>query len=771
MSTPSLPPLHHLSLHSPSPNTHNTPEATDALAGGKRKRRPRTEAAGVVIFKPTEEPGALDSYGVASFPLSIEESTSEFVAILRQCTNKWFHLNFELMLSKPIPAIFRVSKTNEPKLKIINSWKAWNTLSVNEQRAYMSKIDLKTDEGMALVFNSDVLKKRSWFQTMKGAAFFQKTIQVVKQGNTNYGEANMAESWSAKGFGKWAHIVPDIAIPMVIETMKTMERFGLQPGLPEHFPHALYKPPSGKPLEIHHDQKSSLGLIADLRTFVASTSNPTTTEWIKRHGLQCLAHLQGGTGINDGATFVVGPMTPPKLLICLDAYSSGRLGGDYEEWNKQSVRKIDLPWEDHLDQFNAILQQRGYERIGLIPAAPLGKALAKKGFLLVFPVGWPHGSFANSSNESVAAGKGSRITLTQPITMRSSGQVPDVRIPTRLQNMATISTPGLSSDAYASAEAWLAQDTKVYADGSTHMHPEKIADMIRCPDAASVSGERIGPYHSISVKMPTVENYIRILHKVKQGLSLLDDGSGASMPEAPAPVPVMPPEVPPEGPTSPDSSGDESDEDDDVPFAQRLRRAEPAPAPPPLPPPRPPPPPTTLVRPRGWHVPPTAQVLDDDVKIYKVDQPYASALVLGHKDVENRDKPLKSATGFPVWMIIASNKPKPTKAVMLDYYTKMRAEFPKSDPMFLEPEDLLPQTILGMVRVMGCYQEAEMPWNSVWYNGAPSYAWVIDDAWEFETPIPLVPDDGMQTNVRLANRPAYRARIEEELAKLVPGYR
>ena len=66
------------------------------------------------------------------------------------------------------------------------------------------------------------------------------------------------------------------------------------------------------------------------------------------------------TGTEDGATFIVGPMTPAKLLlVCLEAYSSGSLGGGYADWNDKPPGKVNLDWELHLDAFNLALRNAG----------------------------------------------------------------------------------------------------------------------------------------------------------------------------------------------------------------------------------------------------------------------------------------------------------------------------------------------------------------------------------------------------------------------------
>ena len=697
-----LPSLASLALVSPRIKSYRTP--SDDVG----TKRARTVATGVVL-PPRDTVGlkSLNANGVATFPFDNIKGKA-FVTQLRRCTNDWFQSNFRLMLDNGTSTMLQDATVRTAKAE-------WDGLSAEARRAYAERIDLRTDEGMKLAFDPDYLAKQEWWKTMSGNTFFRKAVIYVKQGNVGMSLGNMAGAWTAKGFGLWAHIVPDVGLPMVTEAMNLMIQLGLEPGLPEHFPHPIYKPPGGAALEIHHDQMAPRELLNNLRTHVVS-NDPSTTAWVRTHGLQMLAHLQGGTGSADGATFVVGPMTPAKLLVCLEAYSEGRLGGNYEEWNEKGRGKVDLDWERHLDGINLELSKAGYDSVGLLAAAPLDSARgehADASFGVYFPVGWPHGSFSNHKSEDAAAQQGSRITVTLPITMRGSTQTPDERIPTRLRNMAILSTSGHTAAQYAAAEAWLVNDGMPYADGPTHKRPNKVVDLIRHPDAPGPTG----PFHSIVVKPNTVEQYLLTLKQLTSFAAATVSPTVSPSASSSTSLPLLPEGAP--------------------------HRVD------------------------TFHYPPDASVLDADVRMLKVKQPWAEYLVKGIKNIENRLKPLIPSTGFPAWVLVVSSLEKPGAALMEDLrrrLTHIKHGLALANGM--DPKEYEYGHILGMIKIETCTRN---PPPSVWYN-SPDVAWVVSDAWEFETPIPMDPDDGMQSApTRLEIRPQYRTRILEEMAKLKPG--
>lgn len=621
------------------------------------------------------------------------------------------------MLDEPLPVMFKGSKPPyAPKPDLIASAEEWNTLSDERKTYYRTRIDLTTDQGMSMAFDTSFLDKefkKEPLLSMPGKLFFRQAVIYTKQGNSGVAMGTLvSKAWTKAGFGKWAHICPDVGLGMVVDAMHMMEKLGLRPGLPNHFPHAIYKPPSGTPLEIHHDQMAPRDLVQNLREHVASADS-SMSAWVAKHGIQMLAHLQGGTGLLNGATFVVGPMTPTKMLICLETLERVSQDGDYETW----MAKVDgihyLDVEKYLPQFNTALQQAGFDPVGLVPIAPADLDAFSGGFGLGFPVGMWHGSFSNATKEDQMAGKGSRLTITMPVTIQGATQTPDARIPTRLRAMATISTEGLTVDEYKRAGEWLANDLKEYASGSTHSNPERILDFVCCSDAAGALGRQVGPYFPISVKPQSVENYLDVLNRIERGESLtLHSSSSAGQT-------LM----------------------DDVPMED---------------------------------APPSLDVLTDtDVRLVKVKQPWAEALVTGKKNVENRNWHLTPITGFPAWVLVVASKSAPTGPHMNDYIRRLTLQGGPGatgpGPAIPEKEEFVLGKIIGMIRVVGCYAHENMPVQSVWYN-PPDIGWVVDQAWSFQDPIDLHPRDMFQTQVSLKHREIYLPRVKEEMMKLEPKY-
>ena len=146
--------------------------------------------------------------------------------------------------------------------------------------------------------------------------FFMQALRFAKMGGVSMPLGNMINSWSQAGFGHWTHIVPDRALPMLAESMERSKTiFGIEAGLPDHFPHFIFKPPGGSSLGSHSDGFSPVELIGALERH--ESEGLSNLEWAKTHGVQRLIHLEGGASMCDGATSAPMPMTPSRLLLCL----------------------------------------------------------------------------------------------------------------------------------------------------------------------------------------------------------------------------------------------------------------------------------------------------------------------------------------------------------------------------------------------------------------------------------------------------------------------
>jgi hypothetical protein len=157
------------------------------------------------------------------------------------------------------------------------------------------------------------------------------------------------------------------------------------------------------------------------------------------------------------------------------------------------------------------------------------------------------------------------------------------------------------------------------------------------------------------------------------------------------------------------------------------------------------------------------------VKIIKVKQPWADALVTGEKNIENRTWKLDSSSnGY--FLVASSARSSFTESLLQQYVTRRaNANLPAHDPPKTK-DDFVFSSIVGLVHVQGCFSQAEMAErgleSSPWYT-RDVYAWVIDEAVKFDEPIALLPDDKMQTQVKLENRAGYGARVREEIRKKI----
>lgn len=694
---------------------------------------------------------------------SLLQNPTDFVQRTMVCAQNWFQHNLEKMLSSPPD---KLTANNPP---LLASMAAWVNLSDERKRFYMRSVDLTTPRGMQLVFVSTFMATQEWWKNMPGNEFFRKAVVYVKQGNVGMALANMAGAWTAKGFGLWAHLVPEFGIALLEEGVHFLKSLGIEPGCPQHFPHLICKPPGGSALEIHHDQVSPLDLLSKLRLHVES-ADPSTLAWVKANGLQMLAHLRGGTSIGNGATFVIGPMDPTILLVCLEAYASGAVGGKYKEWLAKDCGKADLDWRLHMDAFNSILARRGCASIGILPAVADSTPAARStlctaehtehtGFLLAFPVGFPHGSFGNSNDEDQAHQKGSRVSMTMPITVRESSQLPDERIPDRLRHMATLSSGGQSTDAYTGAESWLLRDTTTYADGLTHKKPQKVVDLIRHPDAPGPTGH----FHAIAVKQESVAKYVSGLRsdtgprelpsracgpmeEESQQASVVKRGrdeTGGSDSDTLAPL-----HHPHWSATIVDDSFHVAAPSRDLPYPSCSS--------------------PDLLPPRGWRMPPTAKDLCDNTRLVKVKEPWASTLVSGIKNVENRTWKFKPV---PAWVIVVSSKSMARRCTLSDLEGRLKLAGLMPSQQHRTDKGTYMHTrgkILGMVKVES-FTKTPMPTHAIWHNPT-DFAWVISDAWAFKDPIPLDEKDCWQTQVLLSTCLHYRARLVNEIGKLEAGY-
>ena len=140
-----IPSLARLTLAaSPSGDAQAVPEI------GEKRKLARTVATGLVLPpRPMTGLASLDANGVTTFMLTFD--AKGIATRLRECSNVWFHHNFRLMLTNGHKTLLKHSEMRDDKV-------LWDTLSAEAQRAYVERIDLRTDEGMRLAFDSKYIK-------------------------------------------------------------------------------------------------------------------------------------------------------------------------------------------------------------------------------------------------------------------------------------------------------------------------------------------------------------------------------------------------------------------------------------------------------------------------------------------------------------------------------------------------------------------------------------------------------------------------------------
>lgn len=680
-------------------------------------------------------PESLNKNGAMVFEFPPEINIEAFVMQLREAASNWFRGTLQTLLANS-----HVKMQEEPYKQ---GKVAWDKLRTEHQQALVSAF-VANIHGK----NPQLGLQPSLIQTLLGKLVQEKQLHcpdmdalskfilkcvsfAMMGGKASAMGTNCHDAWTIKGFGFWAKFVPDIGLQITMLALSKLRDIGLTATVPGHFPHLIFKRPGAPLLGAHTDQINPAELIKLLRDH----GHKSTHEWVKQRGCQMIAHLEGGRGEDDGATFVLGPMTPQKLLICLTAYKESDTE-NAKTWYK-SKGKVDIDCSvETIALFNKALREKGTtgeERtaVGLLPIAPTkGDKFDRCGHMILWPVGWIHGSFGTKKNSQCVT---SRISLTTPIGIRGSAQS-DVatrnvkRVPDRLYHMAMLSAPDVPDDVVYSAEDALRLDTVVYADGATHMHPECVSNYIRGQRAVDANARReqvtrVGAFHAINIQPETVRAYLLMLAPQEE-TRLFPTKRGADDQKKPA-------------------------------KDKKIRlRAEP------------------LLQKAA-----IAMTMSefDCCRIIKVKQPWASALVNGFKDCENRAKPLHARNEpFPMFMLIASSVAVPAKKDMSEVeadLTKDGFSHAASLMSTADPADFKPMCgrILGIVRVIKCVApDAHGPWVSTWRHPG-DHTYFVSGAWKFKTPIELAPNDGIQTQSKLAtaitNYPqhGYKRRVVEAL--------
>lgn len=363
-------------------------------------------------------------------------------------------------------------------------------------------------------------------------------------------------SWARSGFGIFAHIHPDIGLQVFLQMKRFLAaRLGTTV-YPAGIPHLIYKPPGGSKLQSHLDSSNPDTIVRLAIDNVSRFTGSSNEAWFREQGVQVLAHLRGGTG-QEGSTYLLGPMTPWRLAICIlfvhPAHAFPVITRDVHLW-KLSLSFVGsragpwfFPFEDkrvlpHLNRVITYIEglpvdhdwrtrkvppehpdsdiltwmhalpahhsdilfgcQRPIQNmtttasrpLGIRPIVPSLSGVVQWPYIAMWGMGYIHGSFANK--------RASRVSVTLPITTVRPLPYERSRITKRLRMLQSLNpaTPdSLVTYDRKIAETWIKRYNVPYADGATHYNPSKEFDLIT---------------HGFDTLLPctaTVEEFIGIL--------------------------------------------------------------------------------------------------------------------------------------------------------------------------------------------------------------------------------------------------------------------
>ena len=717
---------------------------------------------------------SLNANGTFVLPLPplLCDAMELFIRRLDDGTGRWYMRMIELALAAPLER----PGHGFDAATVRRQGEEYAVAPEAERDAMVQQFNPATDEGRARLFDADE-RKRLTRDSIYGE-FVRNLVQRAKQGNTPMAQSALHQGWTESGFGMWAHLVPAVGLDMAVQVAHLLrELFGLSSSLPHHFPHVIYKPDKGSELKAHHDQINPRVLLTQLRLHVAST-DPSTLGWVRRVGLQMLAHLQGGDAIDAGPTYIVGPMTPARLLICLEAIADGRVAAPVQlpMWWDQKQGPYFFPWEQSLPAFNAALEaadEPGDLRV--IPIIPSAADRAEAGvepdqslpFALGWPVGFPHGSLRNRGAR--------RVTVTLPLNVVNGGlHLPlDPDTAQWLRALGALADPGTPPHELQHAEQLVERRGYMdsFADGPTHRRPSAAAALIRHPvhaESALVAfggARQPGWFWEVAPKRSEVEDFLRAFGTTETAFTPAAAAASSSS--------AGPSSGPDDGErdrlvreaSEDDRMGGEDGEDseddpmDTVPLSQLLRA-------------------DAIERAIAARLAPLAAleqagVLDGlragTLRMLNVRQPWASLLVLGHKTIENR-----STGAVPPrpneWVLIVASKPQPTASVMQGMLRDYEGAIGDQREAARRVRELTErfdrqwpsQAIVGLVR----FDRVDPPGtpgltNAPWYH-SPDAAWRVGAHHSFATPIEGI--HGTLSIRRISKLPLnVGVRVEREL--------
>lgn len=517
--------------------------------GGKQGKRQKTtidlEDAGSVRR-------TLDAFGCVAVPLPLD--SAQFVANVDAGTRAWFWSRLAAALAPDVP-VPEIKKKGAPDVETMTAWangqSLWNALPPEQKQVFLDTFDLSTVPGRNSLFSTSLRKRAidglvaalpqaSPEQKLGLALYFADRLAYVKQGDSRMGLAAMYKSWSQTGFGKWAHISPDVGLQAALQLRDALGTEGISTRLVGGS-HMIYKPPGGTELPAHTDGPRPATIVAEIARMRDANGGryPTTSQWMAVKGIQSLVHYEGGT--DDGYTYAIGPMTPQKLYVCLKAVQDGSIGVPDDKLFKLEKKADDdgpvedggagssartrfltggtgpsfLRWKENVDAFNAALEAEGLGPIGEVPIRP-PRGTPPGAFVAMWPSGFPHGSAPNAQR---------RITTTASLSPHAppAGELDgrDGRVPLRVDALAKIAQPESETERLQAREV-ISKQTEPFYGGSTHRHPEHAGTWF---DVTMLSSGTGGWYSSIA---PTRATAAAFVEAWKQGLWVAPGGAGPS---------------------------------------------------------------------------------------------------------------------------------------------------------------------------------------------------------------------------------------------------
>lgn len=669
---------------------------------------------------------SLNLVGAFAVYISVEStSIQDFVQRLSQCTSVWYRD----MVSRSMQDGLERPGNGFVSQRLMRERATFDSLDPALRERLLSLFDPSTDAGRLALLHSDTRKQvaQANGEPLQISEYLRWLATNAKQGNSSMALSNIYQAWTDTGLGWPAHLIPNIAFDLSMRTDALLQsELSLASRGGTHFPHLIYRSDYSKELDPHHDQIPPVRMIELLREHVSS-SDPSTLGWIKKHGLQMLMHVEGGRWHppddpteESGATYIIGPMTPARLLRVFEIMqrNAHAYGIPVDYWNRTKGPYF-LPYDKMLAGINRDLYaeeggDRSFEPLRRIPLqvpSQYGQAPRLDSAVLVgFPVGWLHGAYSSNQRR--------RITLTMPFDVRANPPSADqsklAQTMQWLRDVATLNQPTYASEqevaALLGAQSRVLSRTKEvhqFADGKTHRNPAIATDMYRSDAAAQQLSLVPGWFHTVGPMSRTVEAYLRRMYSNTSAppRPVLSSTSGRSQ-AGPSNAPLRPQPAPQ---TSDGRTSGRSSLHTNVaprpPMPSRASRDAALPIVPATPIE-----PATRIDPalarvnaipvilpinastaaHLWQIPLTARqkeivgalaaMQDPSVRCFNIREPWASLIVDGAKTIENRSASVALPRVGQVnrvdatvgeWVLIAASK----SAVSTEYLNKARESF------------------------------------------------------------------------------------------------